>query len=79
MTVQAIKKEIEHLPRQEQADIARFILDLLAPEEDFELTPELRAEIDASYESIESGEDQGYTHEAYRTEMNNFLSRFNKS
>lgn len=79
MTAQAIKKEITNLPRQQQADIARFILDILVEEEDFELTPELRAEIDESYESIESGEDQGLTHEGYRSEMENYLTRLSKS
>lgn len=78
MTAQAIKREITNLPRQQQADIARFIFDILIEEEDFELTSELRAEIDESYEAIESGEDQGLTHEDYRSEMENYLTHLRK-
>lgn len=79
MTAQAIKKEITNLPRQQQADIARFIFDILVAAEDFELTSELRAEIDESYEAIENGEDEGLPHEDYRSETEHYLTHLRKS
>ncbi|GEM_PF-2947118 len=79
MTAQAIKEEIANLPRQQQAEIVHFILDILVEEENFELTPELRAEIDASYEAIENGEDPGLTHEDYRAEMDRYLAQASQS
>jgi putative addiction module component (TIGR02574 family) len=75
MTAQAIKEEIVQLTRQQQAEIVHFIMDILVEEEDFELTDELKTEIDASYDAIENGVDKGFSHEAYRTEIDQLLAQ----
>lgn len=76
MTAQFIKEEIAKLSRREQAEIVHFIMDIMVEEDAFELTPELRAEIDASYEAVESGKDNGLGHGAYREEMNRFIEKY---
>ena len=79
MTTNAIKDQIIKLTRREQADIVHFIMDIMVSEEDFELSLDLKAEIDASYNAIENGTDEGLTHELYRKKMDNLLSNRNKS
>ena len=76
MTAQSIKEEIAKLSRIEQAEIVHFIMDMMVEEAAFELTPDLRSEIDASYETVESGEDKGLGHEAYREEMDRFMEKY---
>ena len=78
MTTEAIKDQIVKLSRKEQAEIVHFIMNIFVAEDDFELTPEIKSEIDASYEAVESGRDKGLTHEAYRKEMKRFLSDSDK-
>lgn len=74
MTTEAIKSQIARLSRKEQAEIVHFIMDIIVSDENFELSPELRAEIDASYHAIETEEDKGFSPEAYREEMRRFFS-----
>ncbi len=76
MTAQSIKEEIAKLSRKEQAEIVHFIMDMMVEEDKFELTPELRSEIDSSYEAVESGKDKGLDHGAYRKEMDRFMEKY---
>lgn len=55
MSIAEIKRAIEALPTEEQAEIAIFLEELIAPD-DFELHPAWKDELRARAEQIDRGE-----------------------